>query len=183
MDSKKLNTLLEMFKDTDIRLKNFNEYFGEITTDFNKNYTFEVNRKSITINGTDFNIEDIVSIKPINMTLEERIEKIYECETLEIAMAYLNDNISSYEIEALETLKAKHHEIAIKNRIEQIKSKISKELAYKHSNLTAEKVLSHMLLNISKVAKIEQIKNLADLNEYTQKAICKSIKACEYDIF
>jgi hypothetical protein len=179
----KAKELLSRFNDTDIQIKVFDENFGEFITKINKKYDYEVTKKLIKINTNEFELEGIISIKPINLTLEERIDKINESDTLEIAMAYLSDTISSYEIIALETIKAKHHNSVIKKRIADIKSNISKEIASKHSKLSTESILSHMLLNISKISKIEQIKNLAQLNEYTQKAICKAIKVCECDIF
>ncbi len=179
----KLKLLLETFKDTDIQIKVFNENFGEFVTKISKGYVYETTKKLFKIHEEEIEIIDIVSIKPINLTLEERIDKINECDSLEIAMAYLSDEISSYEIHALEQIKAKYHHKIIESRIVDIKRLIHKELAFKHSNLNTESILSHMLLNISKVAKIDDIKNLAQLNEYTQKAICKAIKACENDIF
>ena len=183
MQTDNTKRLLETFIENDIQIKVFDENFGEFITKIRRKYVYKISKKTLEISNQEFEIEEIISIRPINLSLEERIDKINACDDLIMALAYTSEEMSSYEIEALETIKAKYHYKAILKRICEIKRNIHKELSLKHSKLNTESILSHMLLNISKIVKIDEIKNLAQLNEYTQKAICKAIKACENDIF
>jgi len=171
---------LELYKGKKIKLKIYDDIFGVYFDEFVLD-DFEVKNVSVILKSGnythDFHKGDLLEISLV-IDEEERIEMIYNAKSLEEAFEIGKTQLTPRVEEALDYVKDKFKPTP-QEQTERLLSLIKSKIEFKHQNLSAESVLTHLLINTIGERKItETLKNEAffEIHDKVDETIEKMTK-------
>ena len=159
------------------------ELFGETPFTF-KNYEIvSSDNKKIRISDKDkiFEFEyDNINRLETNLSIDKRVELIEQSESLEEAIYYTSEEITSQEQVALEILQDKLLPQSIERNIQLLKDRIRQ---FNDSYKAVGHILFNLLVNICENGKIATACQNEQLTQIADEDIKKAVKNYEEEIF